>query len=120
MKKTLLAGAIAALALFGCSTDEVNYDRYSLVEDVAPDVAQFFDTIPINKKINGIADVRPGGSGNIFQRLARALMKRNRARFEHFLQNLPSMNTNEVQKKMESWMSLWNFSTTFLTGVRVK
>ena len=35
MKKTLLAGAIAALALFGCSTDEVNYDRYSLVEDVA-------------------------------------------------------------------------------------
>ena len=71
-------------------------------EDVAPDVAQFFDTIPINKKINGIADVRPGGSGNIFQRLARALMKRNRARFEHFLQNLPSMNTNEVQKKMES------------------
>lgn len=54
MKKTLLAGAIAALALFGCSTDEVNYDRYSLVEDVAPDVfdAGYDITLSVNEALN--------------------------------------------------------------------
>ena len=108
----------AAVGSFGSATFEVEAAKiegfctaaaYNIVlnrmldsgEDVAPDVAQFFDVIPINKKVNGIADVRPDGDGNIFQRLACALVKRNRARFEHFLQSLPSMNTNEAKKEME-------------------
>ena len=109
----------AAVGSFGSATFEVEAakiegycmaEAYNIVlnrmldrsEDVAPDVAQFFDTIPINKKINGIADVRPDGGGNIFQRLAYALMKRNRARFELFQQSLPSMKTDEAKKMMES------------------
>lgn len=56
MKKiaTVLCGSLLALTLNGCSSDSVNYDRYSLIEDIAPDVfdANYDITLSVNEALN--------------------------------------------------------------------
>ena len=68
--------------------------------DVSSSVSRFFDTIPLNKKICSIVDVRPDDGGNIFQRLSSLLMKRNAGRFDDFARNLPMMKPEEARMKL--------------------
>lgn len=69
-------------------------------DDISGAVDRFFDDLPINRTVDGMADIRPDAAGTLFQRLSFELVSRARNRFEGFMDNLRRMGPEEALSEM--------------------